>query len=90
MCHKCRKWFRKFCANNFNLNDAHAPRFGQLAQVDGNERLALTKSDQHRTPPDIKRIPVINHSAVSRSLHQLEIVSKTDVSMSYELIKTKM
>jgi len=42
----CCKWFRKFRANNFNVNNA---RSGRPAKTDDNEILALIESDRHRT-----------------------------------------
>jgi len=47
----CRKWFRKFRENNFNVSDA---RSGRPAETDGNEILALIESDRHRT----RKIPI--------------------------------
>lgn len=54
----CRKWFRKFRENNFNLSDV--PRSERPAEVDGNEILALIESDQYRTTWEIGKILEIN------------------------------
>ena len=41
----CRKWFRQFCENNFNLIVSDTPRFGRPAEIDDGI-LALIESDR--------------------------------------------
>ena len=44
----CQKWFVKFCAGDFLLDD-DAPRSGRPVEVDINEIKTLIENDQHYT-----------------------------------------
>lgn len=44
---KGRKWFKKFCDNNFILNET--PRSGRPTTADDDEILALIESARHST-----------------------------------------
>ena len=43
----CQKWFVKFCAVDFSLDDA--PRLGRLVEVDSNQIETLIENNQHYT-----------------------------------------
>ena len=42
-----QKWFVKFCAGDFLLDDA--PRLGRAVEVDSNQIETLTENNQHYT-----------------------------------------
>ena len=43
----CPKWFVKFCAGDFSLDDS--PRSGRPAEVDSNQIETLIENNQHYT-----------------------------------------
>ena len=43
----CQKWFVKFCAGGFSLDDA--PQWGRPTEVDGDQIETLIKNNQHYT-----------------------------------------
>ena len=45
--HICQKWFAKFCAGNFSLDNA--PQSGRPAGVEGDQIKTLTENNQHFT-----------------------------------------
>ena len=49
-----QKWFVKFCAGDFSLDDA--PRSGRQVEVDRDQIETLTENNQHSTTRDILRI----------------------------------
>ena len=57
-----RKWFAKFKANNFNLEDA--PRSGRPSTIDDDQIMALIETNSHYTTRDIANILCIYRIAL--------------------------
>ena len=56
----CQKWFAKFCAGGFLLDDA--PWSGKQVEVDSDEIETLIENNQHYTTQetaDILKIPIL-------------------------------
>ena len=47
----CQKWFAKFCAGDFLLDDP--PQLGRPAEVDKDQIETLTENNQHYTTRDM-------------------------------------
>ena len=47
----CPKWFVKFCAGDFSLDDA--PRSDRPVEVDSDQMETLTENNQHYTTQEI-------------------------------------
>ena len=56
----CQKWFVKFCAGDFSLDDV--PRSGRPAEVDNNQIKALIENNKHHTTQEIAGILKISKS----------------------------
>ena len=56
----CQKWFVKFCAGGFSLDDA--PQWGRPAEVDGDQIETLIKNNQHYTTQEIPNILKISNT----------------------------
>ena len=56
----CQKWFVKFCAGDFLLDDA--PRSGGPVEVDSDQIEALIENNQHYTMQEIANILKISKS----------------------------
>ena len=56
----CQKWFAKFCAGDFLLDDA--PQLGRPAEVDKDQIETLTENNQHYTTWEIADILKISKS----------------------------
>ena len=56
----CQKWFVKFCAGDFLLDDA--PWSGRPVEVDSDQVETLTENNQHYTVQEIANILKISKS----------------------------
>ena len=65
----CQKWFAKFRARDFSLDDA--PWSGKPVEVDSDQIETLTENNQCYTTREIAHILKISKSSVENHLHQL-------------------
>ena len=84
----CQKWFAKFCAGDFLLDDA--PRSGRPVEVDSDQIETLIENNQHYTTWEIADILKISKSSVEHHLHQLGYVNRFDVWVSHKLSKKNL
>lgn len=80
---QCQRWFTKFRAGDFDLNDA--PRSGRPTKVDDNKIKALIESNPHYTTREIAETLNVHHSSVHDHLKKLGYVSKLDTWVPHEL-----
>ena len=73
----CQKWFAKFRAGDFSLDDTLW--LGRPVQVDSNQIETLIENDQRYTTREIADILSISKSSVENHLHQLGYVNCFDV-----------
>ena len=73
----CQKWFVKFRAGDFLLDNA--PRSGRPVEVDGDQIKTLIESSQCYTTREIANILKTSKSSVENHLHQLGFVNHFDV-----------
>ena len=78
-----QKWFAKFRAGDFSLDDA--PRSGRPVEVDSNQIETLIKNNQRYTTWDIADILKISVSGIENHLHQLGYVNRFDVWVPHKL-----
>ena len=79
----CQKWFAKFCAGDFLLDDA--PRSGRPVEVDSDQIKTLIENNQCYTMQEIADILKISKSSVENHLHQVGYVNRFDVWVPYKL-----
>ena len=72
-----QKWFAKFRAGDFSLDDA--PRSGRPAEVDRDQIETFIENDQRYTTQEIANILIISKSSIDNHLHQLGYVNCFDV-----------
>ena len=73
----CQKWFAKFRAGDFSLDDA--PRSGRPVEVDSNQIKTLIENDQCYTTWEIADILKISKSSIENHLHQLGYLNRFEV-----------
>ena len=73
----CQKWFAKFCARDFSLDDA--PQLGRPLEVDSDQIETSVENNQCYTTWEIADILKISKSSVENHLHQLAYVNCFDV-----------
>jgi histone-lysine N-methyltransferase SETMAR len=73
----CRQWFARFCAGNFDLDDA--PRSGRPVEVDDDQIKTLIENNPRYTTRVIAEILQISQTAVAEQLHKLGYASRLDV-----------
>ena len=73
----CQKWFAKFQAEHFLLDDA--PRLGRPVEVDSDQIKTLIENNQHYTTLEIADILKISKSSAENHLHQLGYVNCFDI-----------
>ena len=73
----CQKWFAKFRAGGFSLDEA--PWSGRPVEVDSDQIETLIESNRHYTTQEIADILKISKSTVENHLHQLGYVHRFDV-----------
>ena len=83
----CQKWFVKFCAGDFSLDDA--PRSGGSVEVDSDQIETLIENSQRYTMREIADILKISKSSVENHLHQLGYVNHFDVCVPHKLSEKK-
>ena len=69
-----QKWFVKFSAGDFLLDDA--PRLGRPVEVDRDQIETLIENNQHYTTREIVNLLKIPKSSVENHLHQLGYVNR--------------
>ena len=74
---KCEKWFAKFHAGDFSLDNA--PRSGRSVEVDSDQIETITENIQHYTTREIANILKISKSSTENHLHKLGYVNRFDV-----------
>ena len=74
---RCQRWFAKFPARDFSLDDA--PRSGRPVEVDSYQIETVTENNQRYTTREIADILKISKSSVENHLHQLGYVNCFDV-----------
>ena len=80
-----QKWFVKFCARDFLLDDA--PRSGRPVEVDSDQIETLTENNQRFSTWEIADILKMSKSSVENHLHQLGYVNCFDVWVPHNLSK---
>ena len=79
----CQKWFAKFCAGVFSLDNA--PQSGRPVEVDSdqietlNQIETLIENNQCYTTREVADILKISKSSAENHLHQLRYVNRFDV-----------
>ena len=79
----CQKWFAKFCAGDFLLDDA--PRSGRPVEVDSDQIKTLIENNQHSTMWEIADTLKMSKSSDENHLHQLGYVNRFDVLVPHKL-----
>ena len=80
----CQKWFVKFRAGDFSLDDA--PRSGRPVEVDNNQIETIIENNQCYTMREIADILKISKSSIENHLHQLGYVNCFDVWVPHKFI----
>ena len=73
----CQKWFEKFNAGDFLLDDA--PQSGRPIEVESDQIETLIENNQHYTTRELVDILKISKSSAENHLHQLGYVNRFDV-----------
>ena len=73
----CQKWFAKFRAGDFSLDDA--PWSGWPVEVDSHQIETLIENNQHYTTREITDTLKISKSSVESHLHQPGYVNRFDI-----------
>ena len=73
----CQKWFAKFHAGDFLLDDA--PRSGRPVEVDSDHIETIIENNQRHITLEIAHILKISKSSTENHLHQLGYVNRFDV-----------
>ena len=84
----CQKWFEKFRAGDFSLDDA--PRSGRPVEVDGDQIKTLIENDQRYTTWEIADILKVSKSSTENHLHQIGYVNCFDVWVPHKLSKKNL
>ena len=84
----CQKWFEKFRAGDFSLDDA--PWSGRPVEVDSDQIETLIENNQRYTTREIADILKIYKSIVENHLHQRGYVNHFDVWVPYKLSKKNL
>ena len=79
----CQKWFAKFCAGDFSLDDA--PRLGRPVEVDSDRIKTIIDNNQRYTTREIADILKISKSSVENHLHHFGYVHRFDVWVPHKL-----
>ena len=84
----CQKWFAKFYAGDFSLDDA--PQSGRPVEVDSDQIETLTENNQHYTTGEIADILKMSKSSVENHLHQFGYVNCFDVWVPHKLTEKNL
>ena len=79
----CQKWFAKFHAGDFLLDEA--PRLGRPVDGDSNQIETLIENNQCYATREIVDILKISKSSTENHLHQLGYVNRFDVWVPHKL-----
>ena len=71
----CQKWFAKFCAGDFSLDNAPWSCISYMVVVNSDQIETLTENNQHYTTQEIDDILKISKSSAENHLHQLDYVN---------------
>ena len=66
-----QKWFAKFCAGDFSLDDA--PQSGRPVEVDSDQIKTLIENNQRFTTQEIADVLKISKSSIENHLYQLNV-----------------
>ncbi|KAM5283286.1 methionine-R-sulfoxide reductase B2, mitochondrial isoform 1-T1 [Hipposideros larvatus] len=80
---QCQRWFTKFHASDFDLNEA--PGSGRPTEVDDDKIKASIESNPRYTTQEIADTLNIHHSSIHDHLKKLGYVSKLDIWVLHEL-----
>ena len=83
----CQKWFAKFRAGDFSLDDA--PLSGRPDEADSNQTKTIIENNQHYTTREIADILKISKSSAENHLHQFGYVNRFDVWVPHKLSEKK-
>ena len=84
----CQKWFVKFHAGDFSLDDAS--RSGRPVEVDSNQIKTIIENSQRYTMQERTNILKISKSSIENDLHQLGYVNHFDVWVQRKLRKKNL
>ena len=79
----CQKWFAKFRARDFSLDDA--PQSGRPVEVDSDQIDTLIGNNQHCTTQEIADMLKRSKSSSKNHLHQLGYVNHFDIWVPHKL-----
>ena len=79
----CQKWFAKFRAGDFSLDNA--PRSGRPVEVESDQIETIIENNQRYTTREIADILKISKSSLENHLHQLGSVHRFDVWVPHKL-----
>ena len=79
----CQKWFAKFQAGDFLLDDA--PQLGRPVEVDSDQIETLVENSQRCVTQEIADILKISRSSTENHLHQPGYVHRFDVWVPHKL-----
>ena len=79
----CQKWFVKFRAGDFSLDNA--PRAGRPVEVDSDQIETIIENNQCYTTREIANILKISKPSIENHLHQLGYVNRFDVWVPHKL-----
>ena len=83
-----QKWFAKFRAGDFSLDDA--PQSGRPVEADSDQIETLTENNQRYTTREIADILKISKSSTENHLHQLGYVHCFDVWVPQKFSEKKL
>ena len=84
----CQKWFARFRAGDFSVDDA--PQLGRPVEVDSDQIETLIENNQRYTTREIADILKIPKSSTENHLHQLGYVNRFDIWAPYKLSGIKL
>ena len=83
----CQKWFAKFHAGDFLLDEVS--RLGRPVEVDSDQIETLIENNQRYTTREIADILKISKSSIENHLRQLGYVNRFDVWLPCKLSEKK-
>ena len=79
----CQKWFAKFCAGYFSLDNA--PWLGRPTEVDSDQIETLTENNQCHTMQEIAGILKLSKTSPENHLYQFGYVNHFNVWVPHKL-----
>ena len=83
----CQKWFVKFRAGGFSLDDA--PQSCRPVEVESDQIETFIENNQRYSMPEIADILKISNSSVENHLHHLGYVNRFDVWVPHKISEKK-